>query len=249
VNQQKAVLSTATVLVVDDDPGTVTTFAYVLKTKGCRVITASNGGDAIRQVDRAVPDLVLCDLSLPDISGIDVCRALRKRSVAAAFVIVTGFASASNAFEAGHCGATGFIEKPVDIDDLVAVVEEQLREHHGKTPPRGYEAQMARITHVIERDYADPRLSVSTVARHVGLSKQHVCRVIKTQHHVRFADFVRNKRISESQRLLADSRWSVKEIAFRVGFRSASQFARTFRKTVGISPSVYQRQQTRTRNL
>jgi DNA-binding response OmpR family regulator len=127
----------ATVLVVDDDPGTVMTFAYALRTTGCRVLTASTGTEAIRQVGLATPDLVLCDLSLPDISGIDVCRALRKASVAAAFVIVTGFASVSTAFEAGQYGATGFIEKPVDVDDLVAVVEEQLREQHGKTAPLG----------------------------------------------------------------------------------------------------------------
>ena len=163
MNQLAPVLSAATVLVVDDDPGTVMTFAYALRTTGCRVLTASTGTEAIRQVGLATPDLVLCDLSLPDISGIDVCRALRKASVAAAFVIVTGFASVSTAFEAGQYGATGFIEKPVDVDDLVAVVEEQLREQHGKTAPLGYEVQMTRIMHVIERDYADPRLSVSTM--------------------------------------------------------------------------------------
>src|SRR5580765_5585364 len=142
MRQQDTLLSTATVLVVDDDPGTVTTFAYALRTAGCRVVTAATGGEAIHRAGETAPDLVLCDLNLPDLSGIDVCRALGGRSVAAPFVIVTGFASLAAALEAGHIGASRFLEKPVDVDDLVAIVEEQLREHYGRSGPLGYEVQM-----------------------------------------------------------------------------------------------------------
>src|SRR5689334_6687559 len=238
-------LATATVLVVDDDPGTIATFSWALRNAGCRVVTAVSGCEGIERAGETVPDLVLCDLNLPDISGVDVCRALRTRIILSPFVIMTGCASLSAAFEAGHVGATGFLEKPIDVDDLVATAEEQLQEGSGKTAPLGYDAQMGRITHMIERNYADPMLSVRTVARRVGLSTQHVCRVLKVRHQKKFATYLRDLRINEARRLLEDSNLTAKEVAFRVGFRSASQFARTFRDAVGTSPSEYQRGQTR----
>src|SRR5580765_5634332 len=212
-------LSARAVLIVDDDQGTVTTFAHALRASGHRVLTAASGEDAIRQADRATTDLVLCDLNLPDMSGIDVCRTLRQAGVRAPFVIITGFATTSAAFEAGRLGATRFLEKPVDVDELVTFVERQLGECPSRSAPLGYEVHMARLAQVIESHYTDPELSVGSVARDVGLSKKHVCRVFKFQHKTTFAEFLRQKRVREARVLLECSSWTVKEIAFRVGFR------------------------------
>jgi YesN/AraC family two-component response regulator len=191
-----------------------------------------------------VADVVLCDLNLPDISGLDVCRAMRQAGIVAPFVMITGFGTMQSALEAGRLGATGFLEKPLDIDEVVAVVEQQLSDRRSRTPALGYEAQMARIAQEIERRYFDPELSVGTVAHLVGLSKQHVCRVIRVRHQRTFGAFVREMRVCEARRLLESSLLTVKEIAFRVGFRSDSRFVRTFRHVTNLSPAEYRRRRT-----
>src|SRR5436305_660789 len=74
-------MSPRTVLLVDDDPGTVMTFALSLRASGCRVLTADNGHDAIRMTEAGAPDVIVCDLNLPDLSGVDVCRTIRRAGI------------------------------------------------------------------------------------------------------------------------------------------------------------------------
>jgi len=102
-----------------------------------------------------------------------------------------------------------------------------------------YRAHAARIQFVVDRKHADPSLTIDRVARVVGITPQHVCRVLKRERGLTFADVLREARVREAQRLLRDSSFSMKEIAFRVGFRHASQFTRAFAATCGVPPSEF----------
>ena len=102
-----------------------------------------------------------------------------------------------------------------------------------------YQIHAARVQYVIEKKYADASLSVGAVARLIGISTQHVCRVLKRERGLTFADRLRDVRLREARRLLRESSCSMKEIAFRVGFRHPSQFTRAFTGDCGLSPSQY----------
>ena len=106
-----------------------------------------------------------------------------------------------------------------------------------------YRAHAARVQYVIDRKYADASLTVDSVARLIGISTQHVCRVLRRERGLTFADLLRDVRLQEAQRLLRESSCSMKEIAFRVGFRHPSQFTRAFIGTCGVSPSQFRTQQ------
>jgi len=99
----------------------------------------------------------------------------------------------------------------------------------------------ARATHIIDTRFAEPNLSLRTVARALGLSTQHVCRILKHHTGLTFANLLRNVRLREARRLLDDPSCSMKAIAYQVGFRYPSQFTRAFRHDCGISPSEYRR--------
>jgi AraC-like DNA-binding protein len=102
-----------------------------------------------------------------------------------------------------------------------------------------YRAHASRVQFVIEKKYPEPSLTVEAVARAVGISTQHVCRVLRRERGLTFADVLRDVRVREARRLLRESSCSMKEIAFRVGFRHPSQFTRTFTECCGICPSQY----------
>ena len=102
-----------------------------------------------------------------------------------------------------------------------------------------YLAHAARVQFIVDRKYPDASLTVGAVARAIGISTQHVCRVLKRERGLTFACLLRNVRLREARRLLCDSSYSMKEIAFRVGFRHPSQFTRAFRRVCGESPSQY----------
>ena len=95
-----------------------------------------------------------------------------------------------------------------------------------------YRAHAARVQYVIDKKYADATLTVDTV-----------CRVLRRERGLTFADLLRDVRLQEAQRLLRESSCSMKEIAFRVGFRHPSQFTRAFTGTCGVSPSQFRTQQ------
>ena len=102
-----------------------------------------------------------------------------------------------------------------------------------------YEIHAARVAFVIAKKYADPSLGVEKTARLIGISPQHLCRVLRRERGLTFAEVLRDVRLREARRLLRESSCSMKEIAFRVGFRRPSQFTRAFTIDSGMSPSQY----------
>ena len=102
-----------------------------------------------------------------------------------------------------------------------------------------YRAHAARVQYVIEKKFSDASLTIETVARLVGITAQHLCRVLRRERGLSFADLLRDVRLREARRLLRESSYSMKEIAFRVGFRHPSQFTRVFTSNCGMSPSDY----------
>jgi FixJ family two-component response regulator len=171
------------VLLIDDDRGTLEGFAGVLRCGGFDVATAETGREALSVVQRNRPDLVLADLRLPDLSGVEVLRELRAEHISVPLIIVTGFGSAHSAVEAIRAGACDFVEKPLIGDELLRVVERALAwnrppaERPGPTArreradrPRAHAA--ARWAQAIARIVsapADPR-TLEAWGRHIGAS-------------------------------------------------------------------------------
>ncbi len=102
-----------------------------------------------------------------------------------------------------------------------------------------YRAHAARVLYAIEKKYADPSFTVETAARLIGISSQHICRVLKRERGLTFADLLRDVRVREARRLLQESSLSMKEIAFHVGFRHPSHFTRVFTDRCGMPPSEF----------
>jgi ActR/RegA family two-component response regulator len=114
------------VLLIDDDPDTLMTCSDILRRAGFGVVSAHSGHLGLSLAKTLHPDVILADLRLPDISGIDILRQLKDEHLETAFVIVTGWGTVSSAADAMRLGAVDYIEKPLIGDDLVRVVEKAL---------------------------------------------------------------------------------------------------------------------------
>ena len=110
------------ILVIDDDVGTRETLHWALSHCGYSVMTAATGTDAIRIAQAGPPDLMLIDLRLPDIPGVDVVRTLQQQAFKVPFVLFSAFLTTAVTVDAMRLGAIDVLEKPIDIDDVVAVV-------------------------------------------------------------------------------------------------------------------------------
>jgi two-component system, response regulator YesN len=232
----------AQVLVVDDDWGTLETFATILRGAGHAAILAPSGKEALRTARRPTLDLILADLRLPDIPGLDVIRRLRRDLVDAPIVIMTGFPDTESAMEAGRLGVAEYVSKPLFDDELLRVVQ-----CHARRADREYRAPTGdcanayaiRALDAIERGFADSSLSVRAVAEALNVSPEHLCRVIKRETGDTFGGFLARTRIREARRLLESTTLSIKQIADRVGFRTSSHFDHVFRTISGVAPHEY----------
>jgi DNA-binding NtrC family response regulator len=116
------------VLVADDDPAILNILCLGLQSKGYEVVTAADGAAAFAVLDRQSPDLVFLDIEMPGASGIEVLRRIRKEWPALPAIIMTAHSTVSYAVEAMKEGATDFLTKPFEIDQLLPVVERALRQ-------------------------------------------------------------------------------------------------------------------------
>jgi CheY-like chemotaxis protein len=115
---------TAKVIVIDDSAPTRQFLEAWLTSAGCEVITASSGAGAVPLVERQKPDLVLLDIMMPGVDGLEVCRRL-KADVATrdvTVIIVSGLLHQANVRRAREVGANAYLGKPFDEDELMSVV-------------------------------------------------------------------------------------------------------------------------------
>ena len=117
------------VLLVDDDPGLTTLLELVFRRAGFEVHSANNGIDGINQADRISPNLVILDIMMPDISGIEVCRQIRTNPKTAELpvMILSASGNKDDREMALDAGADTFIQKPVSPTELVNRVKELLQ--------------------------------------------------------------------------------------------------------------------------
>lgn len=121
--------ATRTILVVDDDPGVIQILEVNLRHSNFEVISAMNGAQALDKASREKPDLILLDVILPDLDGLDVCRYLKQsRQTSKIPVIMISAKVESQDIRAGiAAGAEEYITKPFAPSEVVALVQTHLR--------------------------------------------------------------------------------------------------------------------------
>ena len=124
----------ARILLVDDDPLLTDSLGYILKQEGYSVLVAATGGEALTRAGRDAPDLVLLDVSLPDLSGVEVCRRLQGSSTAPV-IMLTARRQESDKIVGLDAGADDYITKPFAIGELLARVRAGLRRTRQEARP------------------------------------------------------------------------------------------------------------------
>ena len=121
----------ARILVVDDEPNIISTVAPLLRSNGYEVVTAMSGRAAIEAHERDTPDLIVLDLGLPDIDGVDVCAAVRQSS-GVPILVLSARGAEGDKVRALDAGADDYVTKPFGSEELLARIRAALR--RGEAP-------------------------------------------------------------------------------------------------------------------
>ena len=114
------------ILIVDDDVTIRSTMEAILEDEGYSVDSAANGKEAIKKTNEQIFNLALLDIRLPDMEGVELLKLMKDSVPRMRKIMVTGFPSLQNAVEAVNRNADAYLIKPVDIDQLLTTVREQL---------------------------------------------------------------------------------------------------------------------------
>jgi two-component system KDP operon response regulator KdpE len=123
----------ARILIVDDEPSLLATMAPLLRSLGYEVLTVMTGRAALDACERDKPDLIVLDLGLPDMDGINVCRAVRDRS-ATPIVVLSARGAETDKVRALDAGADDYVTKPFGAAELTARIRAALRRTDGPPP-------------------------------------------------------------------------------------------------------------------
>ncbi len=114
-------------LLIDDEPDILRVLSMSLKADGYTVVTAANGTDGVATFEKEKPDIVITDIKMPGMDGIEVLKKVKERNPDAEVIIITGHGDIENAIEALKHGASDFINKPVR-DEALAIALIRARE-------------------------------------------------------------------------------------------------------------------------
>lgn len=248
-----------TVLVVEDNAEMRTYLREQLSDRW-RVLAAADGEEGWQVVQDEELDLVLSDVMMPGLTGYELCekikedRALRDVPV----LLLTARAETEDAIEGLDCGADDYLAKPFDLDELrgrianLLAARRRLRDRYQQevrlealdTVVDEEEVSLLEaVTEAVEAHLEDPGFTVEQLAQAVALSPRQFTRRLKSAIGKTPAAFVRERRIERAKEMLEREPETIAEVAYAVGFRSASAFSKTFREHVGVSPSEYVEQQ------
>ena len=137
------------ILVVDDDQGTRRTLSLILGRKGFEVVTASTAEEALAKARNGPLNVGLLDIRLPDGRGVELLKPLRSRHPDMELIMITGYASTETAMQALNDGATAYITKPLNIDEVLAEVGKILEKQRLVAEKRAAENQVEHINSVL----------------------------------------------------------------------------------------------------
>lgn len=220
---------------------------------------ASDGIEGLNKAEDFIPDLIITDMMMPELDGINLIREIRNNDILSHIPIVALSAKTSNADkrEALEAGAEVFLEKPFYADELrlrVGKLLEQrrlLREKfsvalaNGSTEKVELSASdrnfLNKVESIIQENISDPDLNPDKLAAEIFKSRSQLNRKIKQISDYSASAFIMQIRLEKSSQLLRDDEKLISEIALECGFDDPNYFSRAFKRTYKMSPSQFRK--------
>lgn len=228
------------------------------------VVTYANGKEALSEIIRTPPSLVLSDVMMPEMDGYTLCAKI-KTNINVNFVpviLLTAKTREEDKIGGLSAGADAYIEKPFNIKVLKYTIgnligaREVLRNKAAQreTPMGKIDAAdlksaddklMEKVMEIINENIKNPYLSVEFIAQEVGISRSHLHRKMKELTNQGPRDLVRNIRLKRAADLLASGRRNISEVMYASGFENMGAFSVKFKTLYGMSPTAYMKEHQR----
>lgn len=247
------------ILVADDEGYEREILAEILDKRFGReaeVHMVENGRLAVDAAALWAADVVLMDIEMPGINGIDAAKQILAQRPGCKMIFVTAYSLFTYAHEAVKLGACDYILKPVDPDDVERAVRraasqaEAQRQLEAASSAELLESAdnydktavlMGKVKKYLQHNYMLYDISLDSVSAILKLNPSYFSSLFKRTFQVNFLDYLTELRMDAAKELLRDPLRSTAEVASMVGYESANYFTRAFKKKVGMTPTDYRR--------
>ncbi len=217
---------------------------------------ARNGAEGWAQVLAIHPDLIISDIMMPEMNGIELCRKIKtdKRVSHIPVVLLTARNDEAQRIEGFDAGAEEYVSKPFSFEILEARIRNLI--HRRDQSQRVFrktldiKASELQITSLdtrfienalkcVEKNLSSPDFSVEALGDELGISRAHLYKKIMALTGKSPLEFIRTIRLQHAAQLLKKSQLSVSEVAYKVGFNTPKYFTKYFKEEFNVLPSVY----------
>ena len=252
-----------TILVIEDETQTREIFLRCLTFEGFHAIGAANGTTGVQLATQHRPDLIVCDIMMPDLDGYEVLAQVRQAAATAAipFIFLTAKSTMADLRWGMQLGADDYLTKPCTVEQFLAAIASRLQRQaalkqwylHTQTtsklpslpspacaPPPIFPdcPKLATAFQFIELHYADG-ISLRDVAQAAGYSPAYLTNLAQNLTGRTVKQWITERRMVEARSRLTSTAQSINQVAASVGYADVGHFIRQFRQLHGLSPQAW----------
>ena len=244
----------ATIMLTDDNAD----FRFYLKDnlkEVYNIYEAPNGKEAWRKILQKLPDLVVTDIMMPEVNGIDLCKKIKNdpRTAHIPVILLTAHYSDDQKLEGFEAGAIEYITKPFNFEILVQTIKSAIQlqklihaqEHRVEAKPQEIEITsldekfITKALEVVNSNISNANFSVQELSSEMAVSRGQLYKKVLELTGKTPIEFIREVRIKRAAALLERSQLNVAEVAYNVGFNNPKYFTKYFKKAYKVLPSKY----------
>lgn len=242
-------------LIVEDNVELREYLASILSPK-YQIHQAADGMEALQIARDSIPDLILSDIAMPNLSGTKLCHTIKNEMPTSHIpvILLTSMASTSDVIEGVETGADAYITKPFDVQHLIVTIDKTIdtrRKLYQRfsqdiylVPNESFSNDLdkkflEKIIEYIDKNSSNRSITVENLATHLLMSRTNVYRKIKAITGQTATEFIRSTLLKKAIKLLENGQYNITEIAFNVGFSTPGYFSKCFKEQYGKSPSEY----------
>lgn len=252
--------SEAVVMVVDDNREILDLLAGFFA-EDYEVITASSAEEALEIVGERLPDLILSDVMMPGMNGLEFCAKLKTdlQTCHIPVVLLTAMANEENQIEGIEIGADAYIAKPFNPKLLKATVRNLLARVRRDIPRQQQSSRreiknrkerelFERFENLVRENLTNPDYSIDSIWAELGLNRTRLYAMVKEVTGIPLGAYVKKIRLEQAAKLLLTTDMSVSEVAYSVGIENLAYFSRLFKNEYGASPTEWIKNNDNTSN-
>ena len=243
-----------TVLIIDDN-NDIRQYEHTLLQDDYIVMEAVDGKEGLEIAKKEVPDLVICDVMMPVMDGLEFTEQLKTNTATSHIpvIMLTAKNQEEHRAEGYEHGADSYITKPFHSKVLLARIENLLKQRkllkHLFQGSKEAEQEIAeshledrdkqflkQLHSIIQKNLSDSEFGVEDIGKQIGLSRVQLYRKVKAMTGSSVVDLLRKARLTKAKRLLESRSMSVSEVAYDVGFSAPSYFTKCFKDEFGMLP-------------